>query len=257
MKKTIFVIWAILSFSAAVFGTEEWQQLKSDHFIIFYKSTPEDFAKKVADAAESYYNKIAEDLGFSRFNFWLWDNRAKIYIHDSAEDFRRSTGQPGWSGGYAVPAKKLIHTFPGAKDFFETVLAHEMGHIIFREFVGFNNPSVPTWLEEGVASFQEREKSEFSVEVVRQALAQGSFKNLGTLNGLRPLAMNNEKEINLFYAESISVVEYLINYFGREKFVYFCQNLRDKNNLQAAMSSAYPFENLDELSAAWQKSLGQ
>jgi len=231
----------------------KWNTEKSTHFVVYYKNAPPDFIKQLIEKSEEYYNKIADNLGFMRFNFWLWDNRAKIYIYDDTKDYQTSTGHPSWSGGCAIASQKKIQTFPYAHGFFESILPHEMGHIIFREFVGFDNYAVPLWLEEGVASYQEDYRRSMSSWVVKEAVKKGSFMNLEKLNNFSPKSEKDNTIVNLFYSEAVSLVDYLIKEFGKDRFVLFCQNLRDKRDFQRAIASVYPFSNIRELDLAWQK----
>lgn len=232
---------------------ERWNATKSTHFIVYYKNSAEEFINQAVNRAEEYYDYIADDLGFRRFNFWLWDNRAKIYIYDSSRDYQSFTDQPEWSGGCAVVSRKVIHTFVNAKGFMETVLPHEMGHIIFRELVGFDNNAVPLWLDEGVASYQQKLKYSLAGKTVRNAIEKGYLINIESLAGLNPqFAMSNET-VQLFYLEAFSIVDFLIKEFGKDSFVLFCQNLRDKRDLERAIASSYPFSNIKELDRAWKK----
>ena len=247
MFLTVFFI-----FCSSYAQEPNWNISKSEHFVVYYKNAPDNFVKKATTYVEEYYNEIANNLGFTRFNFWLWDNRAKIYIYDGIKDYHDSTGMPQWSGGGAFMAKKTITTYPGAQGFFERVLPHEMGHIIFREFVGFYNPAVPLWLDEGVAMFQEKDKSIYNYGYLRQAMAQGTFMNIEQLSVYNVAISTDQMKVKLFYIESLSIVSYLISEFGRDRFVIFCQNLRDKLNLERAIASSYDFSNLKELDSAWQ-----
>ncbi|MCM8780811.1 MAG: hypothetical protein NC908_02675, partial [Candidatus Omnitrophica bacterium] len=61
--------------------------------------------------------------------------------------------------------------------------------------------------------------------------------------------------VNLFYAEAVDVVNYLIREFGVERFAFFCRNLRDKKDFAAALSSSYPFGDIQQLDKAWQRFL--
>lgn len=236
-------------------GQTEWKIEKSSHFIVYYKQAPEDFIKRVISSSEDYYQKIASDLGFNRFNFWLWDERSKIYIYNDALDYQLATGQPDWSGGNASVRDKVISSFPYARDFFETVLAHEMGHIIFREFVGFDNYAVPLWLDEGVASYQEKSKYGQADILVRKAIESGKFIPLERLpqhGGQFSMPANTA---GLFYAESFSAVDFLIKKFGKDKFVNFCRGLRDKRNFDSALASSYPFNYTGQMQQAWKEYL--
>ena len=259
MKKYILCFWLLAGFYAVSSAQDEvkWNTEKSTHFIVYYKKAAPDFIKQLIERSEEYYNKIADNLGFMRFNFWLWDNRAKIYIYDDAKDYQASTGYPKWSAGCAIARLKTIKTFPYAQGFFDTILPHEMGHIIFREFVGFDNNDVPIWLEEGVACYQEDFKRATSNAIVKDAMKKGILMSLDKLTYF-VFVDRNEKDniaVNLFYSESVSIVDYLIKEFGKDKFVLFCQNLRDKKDLDRAVASVYPFSNTDELDLAWQKHL--
>lgn len=255
MKKTILFISIAMLFFYGLRAEEpdKWEVFKSRHFLVYYKSAPNDFIAQVSEKCEEYYNKIAEALGFSRYNFWLWDDRARIYIYDDANDYWKATGQPAWSHGLALPGGKIIRTYAGEEQFLETTLPHEMGHIIFREFVGFSNPAVTLWLDEGVASYQEKHKYSIANNVLKDALAKNTFIDLMKLSQFDMLAKTSDVQtVELFYLESFSLIDFLIAKFGKDTFVSFCQNLRDKRSLTAALSSSYNFSDLKELDRAWQ-----
>ncbi|MGD0336482.1 MAG: peptidase MA family metallohydrolase [Candidatus Omnitrophota bacterium] len=253
-KITLFLL--LSSFMCGIcFGAEDWNTVKSTHFIVYYKKSPEDFVSKVSQEAEEFYDKITSDLGFNRFDFWLWDNRAKIYIYDDAAQFQAVTGKPAWVGGFVVPATKTIQTFSYAKNLFDYILAHEMGHIIFREFVGFSNYTIPLWLEEGVASYQEKAKYSGLYPLLALWRSDSSFMDMEKLSQFSTLSTLDAKTAQVFYVEAFSVVDFLMKEFGRDKFVLFCQNLRDKNDFQRALVSTYSFSNIGELDSAWQKYL--
>jgi hypothetical protein len=250
---TLLIFLLTISFASA--KDDNWLTTKSTHFIVYYKNAPEDFLDQLIEKAEDYYDKIADDLGFRRRNFWTWSNRAKIYIYDDASDYQSATGKPAWSSGYAIPELKIIHTFPYAANFFDTILPHELGHIIFREFIGNDNRGIPIWLDEGVASYQENLKYRRAASLVKEAIKANKFIDLEELSSLNPQKIEDNEVVNLFYAESISIIDYLIKEFGKDDFIFFCQNLRDKRDLKKAIAYVYPFRDLEELNYAWEKYL--
>ena len=258
MRKRIVFFWLCISvlFITCAYA-QIWQENRSTHFIVYYKNAPEYFIRQVADRAEIYYNNIADDLGFRRYDFWTWDNRAQIYIYDNSADYQASTGLPGWSAGAVEPKGKTIQAFPYAQGFFETTLPHELGHIIFREFVGFNNRAIPIWFEEGVASYQEKLKYARLSRMLKKAVENKTFIPLSQLANIDIYSSKDNNLVELFYAEAFSAVDYLINKFGRDKFVSFCQNLRDYKNFVQALSSVYPFDSVEELDKDWQRYLSE
>jgi len=257
MKKYVLCLLIIFIFYATpkASNPDNWHIAKSRHFIVYYKHASDDFIERLIEKSEDYYDEIAEALGFRRYNFWLWDNRAKIYVYDNLEDYQSATGQPPWSHGATIPRDKIIYTYLEAKGFFDTILPHEMGHIIFREFVGFDNYAVPLWLDEGVASYQENLRYSIAKRLVIDAVKQGSFIDLERLSNLNPQLMLDNTSVNLFYAEATSIIDYLVKEFGKDNFVLFCQNLRDKKNLEKALVSSYPFRDIQGLDRAWQRFL--
>ena len=258
MKKFFLIICVLMLLFAAAHARAEqnWQEIRSTHFIVYYKSASVDFVSRVSSRAEDYYNSIACSLGFIRFDFWLWDNRAKIYVYDTPEQYQKESGAPAWSAGQALVKAKTIYTFSGSGEFCDTVLPHELGHIIFREFVGFDNYAVPVWLDEGVAVFQQNLRNPTARAHVKAALSAGKLIPLESLSRIDPGSLGtNTRAIGLFYDEAVTVIDYLISEFGKNKFVSFCQNLRDKRNLEQAISATYPFNNIKELDSAWQNYL--
>lgn len=81
--------------------------------------------------------------------------------------------------------------------------------------------------------------------------------NLEDLSRMDLRLSQDAESVSLYYAEASSIVDYLIKEFGRDSFVLFCQNLRDKKNLERALASSYPFSNLKNLDEAWQKYLNK
>jgi len=229
----------------------DWQELTSAHFVIYYKNAPMDFVKAVEEHAERYYKEISHDLGFIRYRYWRSDERAQIFIYDDGEDFLASGLAAHWSSATAQTRSKIIRSFPTAHGFFDSTLPHELGHIIFREFIG-HDARIPLWLEEGIAMYQEKAKRWGAHEDVRRALDEGTFMPLDELTSFYPSARTERKKIDLFYAEAASIVYYLIQEQGTTRFVRLCRKLQDDVLFEEALKSVYSrFRSLDDLNKAW------
>ena len=150
-----------------------------------------------------------------------------------------------------MAGSKVIRTFVTAPDFLDNILPHEMGHIIFREMVGFNNPAVPLWLEEGVASYQEKQRAPGTKQYLAGQIKNGCFMGLGGLESFDVANSKDREKVELFYLESYSLLDYLISEFGKDRFVLFCQNLRDYTDLRRALALTYSFGNKEELESSW------
>jgi len=249
----IFCLTAILCALATDVYAEKWNEHKGRHFIIYYKEAPKTFVKTVEEVSEQYYTEITKNLGFVRYKGWTWDDRVKIYIYDDADDYVRKGRQAQWSHGVASPKDKVIRTFPAAHGFFDSTLPHELGHIIFREFIGFK-AQVPGWFEEGVAMYQEKAKRWGANQAVKEAMESGNFIPLEDLTHLRLYRNTDQRVVLLFYAESASIVFYLIQELGQYRFMRFCRKLKEGGPFEWALDSVYVrFKNIEELNKSWVK----
>ncbi|MBU0469683.1 MAG: hypothetical protein KJ736_11580 [Candidatus Omnitrophica bacterium] len=248
----ISFLYASLSFA---YGKKkdavEWKEYKKQHFIIYYKNAPLDFVQTVEEAAEDCYKQIVKDLGFLGNKSWTWDDRAKIYIYDDQDDYVKNSNQMSWSAGSAHAKTRLIKTYPTASGFFDTLLPHELGHIIFAEFVG-PRAQIPRWFDEGVAMYQEKAKRFGSEAIVKKAIEDGTFVSI---KGLLIFPLNNKtsrEKVELYYAEAASIVYFMIKEHGQSKFVRFCRKLKEGGTFELSLRSVYVrFRNYDDLNKAW------
>ena len=246
-----FFLWISEGRSLRAFEERGWNVKKSTHFIVYYKNAEDKFVRNTIDKAEDYYKSIAEDLGFTRYDFWLWDKRAKIYIYDDAEDYQKYTGKPSWSGGITYYSEKVIETYPWARGFFDSLLPHELGHIIFREFVS-SQANIPAWFDEGVAMYHEKAKRQDVKKKLLRAMEEGRIIQLGELSVINVMFISDPRIVELYYLEALSVVDYLINQFSRGDFVELCHALKERKTFDQAINDAYRvFDGLDDLNKAW------
>jgi hypothetical protein len=280
MRRFFLFIIIFSLFSSSVFA-QQWQELKGEHFIIYYVSD-EAFARKVRDTAEVYYRQIALDLGYPRYSeFWLWDKRVKIYLYPDHSSFLKATGQPEWSQGMADYGKKEIVGYNLSQVFLDSILPHEMAHLIFRDFVGFKG-EIPLWLDEGVAQWAEKNKRDYIKKIIKKAYDEDRLLSLEDLMRLdirnirnkeevyvrsttsktgepRVLFLSGDNLVSLYYLESVSLVGFLIETFGSDSFSHFCRQLRDGKRINEALTSTYPnyIRNLEDLERRWRKYLSQ
>ncbi len=244
----------LLTTSSLVFSEEGWKEYRCEHFLIYYQEAPEDFVKNVEEAAEQDYQEIARNLGFTRYEGWNWDKRAKIYIYDDQEQYVAARNI-SWSHGMTLVQQKVIRTFPTAAGFFDSTLPHELGHIIFREFVSYKS-KIPLWLDEGVAMYQEKAKRWGVNKLVAKALQGGTFIPLKNLTDMILSNETDQKVVELFYDEAASIVYYMITELGEYRFVNFCRGLKEGARFEDALHRAYGrFDNLDDLNDVWVKYL--
>jgi hypothetical protein len=257
MRNSILLLALLLGRPALGAATEgAWRILKGPHFVVYY-TQDDDFAGKVLQEAEVCYTRIARDLDYVRHaDFWLWDNRKHILIYATKDDFERATGAPFWAGGKASVARREIATFRTRPDFLNSVLVHELTHLILHEIMGFAHEA-PLWLQEGVAQWEEHHDSRHVHGLARAFLERGQllpFPDLVAMDSRRLRTTDRQVE---FYAQSASLVGFLIESYGAERFARLCRGLRDGKTLDEALRFTYPtvWRSIDQLEQAWRRSL--
>ena len=276
VNRFIPIAMALCLFSCitASYG-QDWQQLKNEHSIVYFLQD-EGFARQVSDKAESYYHQIADDLGYARnSNFWLWENRVKIYIYPDRNSYSKASNMPGWSEGMADYVHRQIICYAWHEGFLDGLLPHEMTHLIFRDFVGFKS-EVPVWLDEGVAQWEEPLKREHVKELSQYLLNNGTLLCVEDMvrldirrvqgdsivrihsvldkDGKRQLlSFRSVDLVRTYYIEAVSLVGFLVKRYGTDSFTEFCRQLRDGKSFNEALSSAYSqnITGADDLEKKW------
>jgi len=225
-----------------------WRTEKSQHFIIYFQEASDGFINELIYKAEDYYNGIVDELGFRRFDFWSWDNRAKIFLYQNSEDFRANTARDNWSGAVVTVANRTIESFIGQSGFLDSILPHEMAHIIFREFVG-QRIVLPLWIDEGVACSQEKSYLVGRMKVAKKLILENNYLKFDKLFEIYSLGQEIKPEV--FYSQSASIVNFMINQYGKESFLDFSRKIRDGVNWQRALFSVYRFNSTYEMEEAW------
>jgi len=231
----------------------EWRLLKTRHMIVHHAGD-EAGATLAARAAEDAADRMAAELGCARASgSWTWDDRLHVFIYPSREEFLKATGSPAWAAARARAAAREIALFAGPEGVDGAALAHEVAHVVFREWVGFDG-IVPLWLDEGVAAWLEaRISGADSAAVRRRCRERWPIERLAAMTS-RDLASTDDAA--RFYAQAADLVGFMISQGGTASFLRFCRQLRSGKAPGDALRFAYPekFRSIERLDAAWRKS---
>lgn len=249
IKKSFLYILVLFFVTRGVcfadFNPDSWTEIKGDHFIVYYENKEDrDISQDILNRAESYYHKIAEQIGYARYqNYWTWEGRVKIYLFPDQEAFTKETGQPAWSLGFAfrdshVLEKKMIVTYKQEEDFLDGVLPHEISHLIVRDFIGFEK-KIPAWFDEGLAQLQEKNKFQAANRVMHNLVKSKKYLPLEELLAKEKSRDEDPLKVAIFYAQSISLLDFLINKYGNEEFIQLCKAFKDGKTSEEALKTTY------------------
>ncbi len=237
---------------------DNFKEERSEHFLIYYDSKVKGAkVSTVRKLAERHYRLITQEFHLIRDKLWSWDNRAKIYIAKDKNQYHELFNCQSWSGACVDYRNKIIYTYVGQNSF-SRVLVHELTHIIFREYVGKN--TLPLWLDEGVATYMEDKHSgghyRRYLKNISRKISDDTYIPIDELAQMssQVLALKKKDYVDLFYAESFSVVNFLITKYGRNNFSrlfsYMAKGLSAKDSLAEVY---FDFRKFEKLEILWKK----
>jgi tetratricopeptide (TPR) repeat protein len=175
--------------------------LPGEHFDIRYFASDEELAHRVLDVLEAARARLAEELAVSTLR------RVEAVLY-SPEQFKAVTKLPDWAVGiYDGRIKVPLGGTSASADDLERVLEHELVHAMVATIAG---PTVPAWLNEGLATALERDGAEWAEEL---AAANPSFNRAELPRGFRNLMPAEARDA---YATSTRAVQRLLERYGSE-----------------------------------------
>jgi hypothetical protein len=242
---------------------QDGQSVDGKHFVVHYVDKDHrQVAKKLLREAERYYSAIADRLGYTRYaRFWTWDERVKIILYPDQNSFVLSTGQPLWSTGYADRDAYLFHaraivTYKQEHAFYDGLLSHEISHLILHDFIQ-RKEAVPLWFDEGVAQLSEEYKTQIAHQMMRILVGRDQHIPIETLMAWDIRREKDPHKVKIFYAQSLSMVEFLIDRHGSAAFARLCRNVRDGGSFEESLRGAYSnqINSLTDLEDKWKRSV--
>ncbi len=264
IPKIAAVLGLILCLSTGSYASEiSWRYQRGEHFIVQYPpQVSAQWARNVLRESEYYYDSIGRQIGFTRYqDFWTWDERVKIVIYPDQETYVKATGLPTWSKGGATNyhwqlKSRAIVTFKQQGDFLNSVLPHEISHLILSDFIG-GVDKIPLWFNEGVAQLQETGKPEKARAFMRKAIQNRRFIRLRDLVSSDVRVKLSELYVTFFYVQSVSIVDFMIKEYGSRRFGQLCKEMREGHDFETALRKSYTtlIDSLDDLEKKWLYSL--
>jgi len=223
------------------------------HFVVYEEG--EQVTDELVGTLEELHGNIMLDL--VAFSPWTREKKVYIYYAQSGATYRSLTGRPEWSGGAASLSERKIYVYRSDEAF--GILAHELTHIYFDSFFPAGAPS-PLWLSEGVATYVQSERGLSTPNWLDQnlkLLEGGSGFKLADLVRIESMSDADEDNVRLWYAQSYSLVRFLMKLKAGEAFYVFCKELRDGKPANQALYRAYgmPYNRLSSLEYAWRYDL--
>lgn len=226
-----------------------WQTIQSDGLRLNWYAGPETFAQTLLDAATGARSRLSRDLGAEP------GGEVDYYIYESTEAMRETVlFEAAWTGALAYPDHGIILAGINEEnlDWGLSTVAHELGHIVVGSIASNCYSGLPTWLDEGLAMY-----AEGGIEPDSQTLLDAAIED-DTLFPVRALSGGFTEETeraHLSYAQSYSLVNYLIETYGRQAMLDLLEAFQEGYRYDTALERVYGFD-ADGLEAEWREAIG-
>jgi hypothetical protein len=230
-----------------------WQSLTSTipqggEMTLFWYKGGDSFARELMDACEEGLARLIQDIGTYP------ERPIKIYIYASTGDLRGAMiSSQEWTGGVAFTDFGIIaiSISPSELDWGKKALVHELTHLVVRQATFSPYGRLPLWLDEGLAMYNEGELDPVFRSYLEGAILEDELISVRSL--CSPFSAYSEKA-SLSYAQSYSLVEYLLNNYGQDSMLDLLALLKQGNTYDEALTEVYGFD-IDGLDACWRATL--
>jgi hypothetical protein len=127
-------------------------------------------------------------------------------------------------------------------------MTHEFAHLV----TGYlsDNPynSIPRWLGEGISENAEGGITSSAVEQLMKAVKTDQLISVRSLTS--PFLVKSDK-VSLSYAESYSIVSYLVRTYGQDKLSQLLDCFKQGSTYEDALQKVYNVKT-DDLNSSWQ-----
>jgi hypothetical protein len=225
-----------------------WQTISEGDLNIHWYGLDTSFARTMLDAGLEGLRRNKDQAGLTP------EGEIDVYVYPNYDDMRDAIlYEPSWTGGLAYSDFNIVIMGVSGSDaaWDKNTVIHELTHVLVGHFAFSCIGTIPTWLNEGLAMYSEGELDSGMKSMLERAIRDNSLISLRSLNSS---FSELPEKANLSYAQSQSVVKFLIETYGQEKITELLIALRDATPIDNALREIYGFDT-DGLEDEWRKSL--
>ncbi len=238
--------------SPAVFQFDDrrykWQTLTQGLVTIKWYNGDRAFADKIMSSAQDSLGRLEKTIGAKV------QKPVKIFIYANANDLRGAMIFPQeWTGGvtYTGYGVLAIGIAPDNLAWGQRAISHELTHLIVHQVIFNPYGDMPVWLDEGLAMYNEGPLEASFQSVLDKAIKQGTLISVKSLAS--PFSASSELSY-LSYAESYSIIEYLVAQYGQSKMLALLDTFRKGSTYDNALQQVYGFD-MARLNTLWREYL--
>jgi Peptidase MA superfamily len=225
----------------------QWTPIESNGVTIYYYSGSDDEAQEMLQTASDTIQSMSDLLG-ANIDFPI-----KVWLYDNVEDMRPALMRRSETyessvvtAGVRVATDTVLVLGNASFD----TLKHELTHVVTAAAGEGPFGKMPAWLDEGTAVYGQGDPGGFE-GAVRQAIDRGNVFSVRQITSVP----GDPAAVNLFYGQSWSLVKYLNDTYGPEKFAQLFAEIKGGKRIDAALEAVYSFDQ-DGLDNEWRAANG-
>jgi hypothetical protein len=234
-------------------GRYSWRNLtgtvpQGSGLTLFWYTGGDFFARELMDTCEEGLARLTQDIGTYP------GKPINIYVYASTDDLKGAmVYSQEWTGGVAFADFGIIaiSIAPSELDWGKKALVHELTHLVVHQATFSPYGQLPVWLDEGLAMYNEGELDSVFRSYLAEAIVEDKLISVRSL--CSPFSAYSDKA-SLSYAQSYSLVEYLLDNYGQDKMLNLLAILRQGSTYDEALTEVYGFD-IDGLDALWRATL--
>jgi hypothetical protein len=222
----------------------QWRSLTEGKVTIYWYEGDESFARELMATAQQTLDRLAADTGA------YLEKPARLYTYATTQDLAGALIHAReWTGGVAFTRFGIISIgiSPANLSWGKGAIAHELAHLVVNQMTLNPYSDLPTWLNEGLAMYAEGILEPEYASHLHKAVTEDSLISVRSLAS--PFSAHAEAA-SLSYAESYSLVEFLIHEYGQAKMLELLNTFRQGSSYDGALEKVYGF-NMDGLDTLW------
>jgi len=223
-----------------------WQTMTVGKVNLHWYKGDDAFARELMTVAQETLTRLAKDTGA------VLEKTVDIYIYSDARELQGSLIFPQeWTGGVAFTRYGIIAIgiSPGSLDWGKRAMSHELAHLVVHQMTFNPYTDLPTWLDEGLAMYAEGGLELEFFTLLQRAIAGDSLISVRSIAS--PFSAHPEISL-LSYAESYSLVEFLVNNYGQGRMLELLLTFKEGSGYDAALEKVFGFD-MDGLDSRWRE----
>jgi hypothetical protein len=224
----------------------DWHSLTEGKVTLYWYKGDDSFGDELMATAQGALARLSADTGAEL------EKPVKIYIYANSQDLQGSMIFPQeWTGGVAFTQYGIIAIgiAPGSLDWGNRAIAHELTHLVIHQVTFSPYGGLPTWLDEGLAMNSEGEMDPLFAAILTEARDKDTLISVRSLSS--PFSAYAE-ESSLAYAQSYSLVKFLIDDYGQGKMFALLNTFEQGSGYDEALVGVYGFD-MDGLDVLWRE----